>query len=909
MKDMASNRFEQWSLFGGRCSQTLAFLSLVICCSFIPSVSVRASDDTWTNTTGGNYEDISNWNTGAIPTAANRAIFANTGTTAGNFVVMINSNEVVGDVLANTASAASGLIWYGTNITWTVNNTFFLDQTGGASNIIRSATVTVTNAAGTGLFSVGNYASGNPGVFRFERTNTTTEPPPQLIADGFRMTSNSTVIDVRAGTITTGSGGTIIDRPAGSTLALENGADTLTWNMTGGSNSINYISSGTNFNSGTIEFAFANTGTMNINVSGNNTTWFLGGIETELGWNGACHLNISGGAKVTNAAPVVVLTKNGAGESNSTIVVTGAGSQWNLAGELRVGSAVRNNSMTISAGGVVNGTIGQLGINVGSSNNTVTVTDPNSLWNLTAYLQLGSSGPRNSLIITNGGKVNSSGNAALGSARLGNNASAVGCTIFVDGIGSVWNCNTNVVVGNSGGSSVVSVKNGAQFDSLGTVLGATLQGTNDLVLVDGTGSLWNANGIVQVGPGGNNNQVTVSNGGELNSGGINISGVSGGGINNSVLVSNGTLIATNSAVGGIISVGSVGDQGTFTLNGGTVTADQLMLTNGTVSAFKFLGGVLNVKTSMVANGSAFVVGNGSSAATLNLQAFSHTFANGLSITANATLSGIGTINGNVTLDTSATLAPGLSGVGTQIVVGALVLNPSTTLDYAFGAPGGPGSLVIVDGNLTLDGTVNVSNLGGMATGSYTLFSYTGSLVNNTLNIGTLPAGVTATVSNDTVNQLVLLNTVVTASDPFTAWQNQYFTSGELLNPAFSGPNADPFGKGMSNTNQFLAGFNPTNATAYVHIVSIAKTNSTDIAIGYLGASGDNTYSGGPATRTNVLEFTAGSSGNYNSNTFSSTGVTNILSGGTGLGTLGTMVDPGGATNVPSRYYRVRVLVP
>jgi hypothetical protein len=41
----------------------------------------------------------------------------------------------------------------------------------------------------------------------------------------------------------------------------------------------------------------------------------------------------------------------------------------------------------------------------------------------------------------------------------------------------------------------------------------------------------------------------------------------------------------------------------------------------------------------------------------------------------------------------------------------------------------------------------------------------------------------------------------------------------------------------------------------------------------------------------------------------STGQTNILSGGTGLGIITNMVDSGGATNTPSRYYRVRVLVP
>ena len=78
---------------------------------------------------------------------------------------------------------------------------------------------------------------------------------------------------------------------------------------------------------------------------------------------------------------------------------------------------------------------------------------------------------------------------------------------------------------------------------------------------------------------------------------------------------------------------------------------------------------------------------------------------------------------------------------------------------------------------------------------------------------------------------------------------------------------------------------------------------------YLGANGDSTYAGGPASRTNVLEFATGAADDSYSNNFVSTGQTNILSGGTGSGVVTNMIDPGGATNTPSRFYRVRVLVP
>lgn len=113
---------------------------------------------------------------------------------------------------------------------------------------------------------------------------------------------------------------------------------------------------------------------------------------------------------------------------------------------------------------------------------------------------------------------------------------------------------------------------------------------------------------------------------------------------------------------------------------------------------------------------------------------------------------------------------------------------------------------------------------------------------------------------------------------------------------------------MNNTNEFLSSFNPTNSAAYLHVISVARTATTNITVTYLGASGDSTWSPGIASRTNVLEFTTGAPNGSYSNNFASTGQTNILSGGTGLGTVTSFVDTNGATGL-TRYYRVRVLVP
>ena len=156
-------------------------------------------------------------------------------------------------------------------------------------------------------------------------------------------------------------------------------------------------------------------------------------------------------------------------------------------------------------------------------------------------------------------------------------------------------------------------------------------------------------------------------------------------------------------------------------------------------------------------------------------------------------------------------------------------------------------------------------------------------------VGTVSSVATSSVAALTVNP----------GSPLQSWSAFYGVQGD---------DSDADGDGMSNTNEFLSGFNPTSPSAYLHIIGIAKSGN-DIAITYLGANGDNAWSPGLASRTNVLECAAGSADGGYTNSFVSAGQTNILSGGDGFGVITNMIDPGGATNLPSRYYRVRVLVP
>jgi hypothetical protein len=263
---------------------------------------------------------------------------------------------------------------------------------------------------------------------------------------------------------------------------------------------------------------------------------------------------------------------------------------------------------------------------------------------------------------------------------------------------------------------------------------------------------------------------------------------------------------------------------------------------------------------------------------------------------------------------------GLVGPDPLLTVGSSILTVNNSLNLGgtstlnFGV-GSNAAEIAVAGNLTLGGTLNVSDGGGFSNTTYTLFTYGGTLTYNGLTLGLTPnTNFTYTISTNSPGQVnLVVGGITPPQDPFATWALQYFgcTNDGTLCPQ-AAPNADPFGKGISNTNQFLAGFNPTNAAAYLHVITIQKQSvagSTNVVVTYLGASGDNTYAPGIASRTNVLDYMNGSAnGSYTNSGWQDTGQTNILSGGNGSGAVTNMTDAAipGPTN---RFYRVRVLLP
>jgi autotransporter-associated beta strand protein len=138
---------------------------------------------------------------------------------------------------------------------------------------------------------------------------------------------------------------------------------------------------------------------------------------------------------------------------------------------------------------------------------------------------------------------------------------------------------------------------------------------------------------------------------------------------------------------------------------------------------------------------------------VNTTAGSGTGSGSVSVNPGATLGGNGMIGGQVSLAAGATLAPGGNGSGTLTINNDLGLNNASVLQFELGANS---DQVNVTGDLTLGGTLNISDAGGFGPGTYTLFTYGGTLSIGTLTLGATPASYTYAIDTSVPGQVNLV---------------------------------------------------------------------------------------------------------------------------------------------------------
>jgi autotransporter-associated beta strand protein len=233
---------------------------------------------------------------------------------------------------------------------------------------------------------------------------------------------------------------------------------------------------------------------------------------------------------------------------------------------------------------------------------------------------------------------------------------------------------------------------------------------------------------------------TNSYGGATNIQGGTVVALNGGALpatTNVSVASGATLdIRADQTVGGLNGAGSV-------LLGGNLTTGGLNANDSFTGVASGNGGLTKTGTGTLTLGgaNAYLGGTQVNSGTLQLDG---SVTGAVNVASGATLSGSGSAAGVVTIADGAHLAAGGAGAGT-FTTGGLVLSSGSVLDMGLGAPNvaGVSDRIQVNGNLTLDGTLNVTDLGGFGVGVYRLIDYTGALTDNGLVIGTLPAGANA----------------------------------------------------------------------------------------------------------------------------------------------------------------------
>jgi outer membrane autotransporter protein len=136
----------------------------------------------------------------------------------------------------------------------------------------------------------------------------------------------------------------------------------------------------------------------------------------------------------------------------------------------------------------------------------------------------------------------------------------------------------------------------------------------------------------------------------------------------------------------------------------------------------------------------------------------------VAVASGATLGGAGTIAGDVSVADGGIL---LGRAGQTLSMGSLALSGGSFVNVSLGAPSAT-RLFNVTGDLTLNGTLNVSNAGGFGDGLYRLFDYDGTLSGAGLAIGTTPPGYAV---GDLIVQTSVAHQVnlISASGPYIFW--------------------------------------------------------------------------------------------------------------------------------------------
>lgn len=517
-------------------------------------------------------------------------------------------------------------------------------------------------------------------------------------------------------------------------------------------------------------------GSGEVTVTGSGSQWAID-ASLYVGEYGNGTLKIENGGTVHNVGGIMA---NYGGTSTAT--VTGLGSYWDNSGLVRVGR-VGHGTLTIDQSGKVRSMVTILATEIGSTGIVHLLGDD-------------------------------SGRGVLETEQVVQGAGAA--TLDLDG--GILRAAVDQTDFLSGFETVTVGSEGAWFDTNGHYVGVgtsfigagglTKLGLGSLVLsgngefsgdttVDGgmldiAGSISNTSGYIGVSSAG---EVTMTGAASVwqNSDALHVGYRKAGELTidpGTRVTADTTTIATEAGSSGVVNLmGDASARGvletgqviegdgaaTLNLDGGILraTADQTdylsgfdeMTIGGGGAWFDTNGHAIGLATTFTGSAGLDKVGAGS----LTLDA-THAYTGNTTVASGGTLVVNGSISSSQLLAIDGTLT-GTGTVGktvinsggvlsgqqghTLTVAGDLTLDDGSLVDVALGAPSNT-ALFNVQQNLTLDGTINVTDAGGFGAGVYRIIDYSGTLTDNGLEVGMTPTGASGEVQTVVVNEVNLV---------------------------------------------------------------------------------------------------------------------------------------------------------
>ncbi len=437
-----------------------------------------------------------------------------------------------------------------------------------------------------------------------------------------------------------------------------------------------------------------------------------------IGAYGVGTMTISGGAQITTASGSVGYDDGSDGE----VLVTGGGSSWESRGSLTIGNfgvgrlRIEDKAKVLSVDAIIGS---------GDPGTGDAIVTGGAQWINEKQFTVGSYSA-GTLLVEDGGKVSS--NQGYIGAGSGSNGS-----VTVTGVGSSWvTTKSNINIGNFGTGALTIDDGGLVHAVTGVDMGVSDPTASGTLIMQGGAVLETSR--ISAGLGVVN--VTIDDG--LLRALANTSNFFADFAARDVTLGGGGVVVDTGAYNIAMAPRFVGTGG-LTKSG----AGRLILTGANTYA----------GATQVDAGRLEVNGDQSGAAGLT------------TVNAGATLGGVGVLGGDV-VSIGGKIAPGSSGApGVLTINGGLTLDAASSLDYRLGQAGTAGGLLndllVVQGDLTLDGVLNVTQSAGgvFGPGVYRLINYGGVLDDQGLSLGMLPGGGTKSVQTSILNQV---NLVVTA---------------------------------------------------------------------------------------------------------------------------------------------------